>query len=131
MRVVGGGIAVAGVACVLWLAGCGSDALQKGDEIQTAQELRVSGESVWEDGTTEAFTCDVPAGTVFRVLYPQRPGLDIIECEPVQVLRSDDPDMILDFFLPPHLKNRFGFSSFSITLNVADFGTKLKRVPKE
>jgi hypothetical protein len=121
----------AGMACAILLTACGSDKLLKGDELETTQEVRVSGESVWEDGTTEAFTCDVPAGTLFRVLYQQRPGLDIIECEPVRVSGSDDPDVILDFFLPPHLKGRFGFTSFSVTLNLADMGTKIKKVVKE
>jgi hypothetical protein len=131
MRVWRGSVAVTGMLCALWLAGCGSDALQKGDLLETTQEVRISGESVWEDGTTEAFTSDVPPGTVFKVLYPQRAGLDIIECEPVKVRGNDDPDMILEFFLPPHLRTRFGFTSFSVTLNMGDIGTALKRLPKE
>ena len=131
MRLWRGSVALAAVSGALWLIGCGSDAIKKGDELQATQEIRVSGESIWEDGTTEAFTSTVPAGTVFRVLYPQRPGLDIVECEPIKVAGTDDPDMILEFFLPPHLRNRFGFRSYSVTIKVADVGTKIKRVVEE
>jgi hypothetical protein len=121
---------VLAVAAGLLLGGCGPGALQEGDLLESTQELRVNGESVWEDGTTEAFTYDTPAGTVFRVLYAQRGTLDIIECEPIKVDKHEDAAYIIERFLPPHLRNRFGFKSFSVTLNLADIGTKLKRLEK-
>lgn len=124
------GIIAAATVAGLLLVGCGSNALQEGDLLESTQDLRVNGESVWDDGTTEAFTKDVPPGTVFRVLYAQRGTLDIIECEPIKVEKSEDATFIVEYFLPPHLRNRFGFKSFSVTLSLADIGTKIKRLEK-
>jgi hypothetical protein len=115
-------------ALTLVAVGCGPGSLKKGDLLETTQELRVNGESVWDDGTTEAFTRDIPPGTMFKVLFPQRPGLDIIEVIPVKVEGRENVEFVTEYFLPPHLKTRFGFKSFSITLELADIGTKVKRV---
>ncbi len=124
-------VSVCVAAFLLIVAGCGSNSLKKGDLLVTTEQMRVNGESVWEDGTTEAFTRDIPPETVFRVLYPQRTGLDIIEVHPVRVEGKKDPDFITQYFLPPHLRDRYGLKGFSVTLNLSELGAAYKRVPKK
>ncbi|MBD3241605.1 MAG: hypothetical protein GF331_13530 [Chitinivibrionales bacterium] len=119
-------------ALLVIAAGCGSNKLKKGDLLITTEEMRVSGESVWDDGTTEAFTRDIPPETVFRVLYEQRAGLEIIEVHPIRVEGNKDPDFITQYFLPPHLRDRYGLKGFSVTLDLGGYGTAFKRVmPKK
>jgi len=111
----------------LALVGCGGDLLEKGERLVTTEEMKVTGESVWEDGTTEAFTSRVPPGTEFEMLYTQKPGLDIIEVKPIEVEGVTDTEKLRRFFLPPHLRERFGFKRYSITLNITDLGEKYRR----
>ena len=121
------------LASILLTMGCGSSSLKRGDRLGVLEEIRVNGESVWEDGTTEAFTTQVPKGTVFEVMYPQREGLDIVEVRPVRVPGVQGEDAIVRYFLPPHLHPRldYGFKSFSVTVNANDIGTKIKRLDEE
>lgn len=114
----------------LAVLGCGPGGLKQGELVESTKEMRVSGESVWEDGTTEEFAQVAPAGTVFRVLYNQRSGLDIIEVVPVKVRGKEDPTFIAQFFLPPHLSSRieYGFKGFSLSLPLDEMGSSYKRL---
>lgn len=120
-------IAVALVMGVM-LMGCGEPGLKVGEMLETSETLRIRAESTWEDGTTEAFTADVPAGTQFRVLSAQRANIDAIECVVTKLSGNEDVSFISEQMLPVHLKGRFGFKGFTVTLPLAEMGTKIKKL---
>lgn len=113
----------------LFVAGCGPQStVKEGDLFEVLEEVRVSGESRWADGSTEGFNWDIPGGTVVKALYSQRAGLKFFECIPTQVEGVTGEDEIVDRILPVHLKSLSGFEGLSLTINLDLIGTKLKKL---
>jgi hypothetical protein len=119
------------VLLVALLVHCGAGSkIEKGDRLEALVELNEAGESQWDDGTVESFDCRLPKGTVLEVLYPQRTGVEFVECVPISIQGNTDPDFIAGFCLPPHLKGQPGLRGFAVWLKVSTVGTKLKRLEK-
>ena len=117
------------VAFSLIISGCGSNGTIKSGEIfGVTKELREKGESLWADGSIEGFTTIIPKGTIVKALYSQRPGINVIECEAIQINGKKNPDYIKSIILPPTLQEQAGLRSYSITLSTDIIGSGLKKL---
>lgn len=112
-------------------AGCSSKVdIKKGDKLVVVETLREKAETQWEDSYTDGFTAEIPKGTVLEVLYNPRTGANIFECRPVEVNGNTDPSAVEEFFVPEHIRNKYGYSGYSFAIKTEYLGTKVKKADK-
>jgi hypothetical protein len=111
------------------LGGCGSGGnVKKGDIIILQEDLRERAETQWEDSYTDGFTTIIPKGTKLEVLFTPAPAAQVFECRPVEVNGKKDPEEVEAFFVPEHILNKEGYSSYVFALKKEFVGTKIKKV---
>jgi hypothetical protein len=121
---------VAASVLFLFVAGCSDKAslVKSGELFEVVSEIREKGEVQWKDNSTESFDCVIPQGTVVKVLYNQRSGIEVFECEPVKIDGKEDADYILSRILPQRLQGRYDMEGVSLSMKAALIGKELKKV---
>lgn len=121
---------VAASVLFLFAMGCSDKGslVKSGELFEVVSEVREKGEVQWEDHSTESFDCVVPQGTVLKVLYNQRSGIEVFECQPVKIDGKDDANYILSKVLPQRLQGRYDMAGVSLSMSTARIGKELKKV---
>ncbi len=113
---------------LVFLLGCGSgSSIKKGDKFETLVELKEAADIQGSMEYSDAFTCNIPKGTVLEVLYPPSSS-GFFECKPVIVNGNTSAQYIQETLVPEVVRRKPGFEDFTLTLNVEYVGTKIKKM---
>lgn len=118
-------------ALTIAFVGCGSqNDIKKGDRFAVEETLeRQKIETVWDDVSfSDAFNNDIPKGTILEVTFSPRTGSTIIECKPVEVNGTNDPDSIEAMLVPENIRNKDGYKGFTLSIKTDYIGKQVKKV---